>query len=127
MGSFKVDLLAGNFEVYTNFGDIKMGTLIGTAELHGSLKSSVTSMGIAELSASIVAVEADMRMYAGLTGSTDSIVTALKISMKMLTEIMIKFNTHTHPIIPLIGPTLLPTSVMSPINPLDISNKTSLS
>lgn len=129
LGSFIVDLTAGHFKANTLLGDITLETTLGTATLKSFLKASIESAALAEIKGGLIALEAEVRMLAGQTGSTDIVVTALKLTQQILNKMIIMFNIHQHPPIPPLvgGPVLPPITQMQPILPLDIANKATLS
>lgn len=130
LGSFKVELTAGHFKANTLLGDIQLETLLGTATIKSFLKAGIESAALAEVKGGLVALEAEVRMLAGLSGSTDIVVTGLKLTQQLLTKVMIVFNTHNHIAPQAPGgaiPTSPPLGVMSPIIPTDIANQATLS
>jgi len=128
LGSFRVKMLAGNFDVNTNFGDIELNTWIGTATLRGTLKATLESKVLTSVKGSIVQLDAQIRQLDGAS-SIDPVVTSLKLVKTLFQEMIMIFNIHQHPPIPPIlgGPVLPPLMQMKPILPTDVSNKTTLS
>lgn len=137
MGSFKVLITAGDFvaqtlmgnvSLTTLLGNVEMSSILGTAKISSPLKASVESEALTELKGGLVALEAEVRMLSGASGSVDPVVTAMKLTKELLTKVILVFNTHTHPPIPTqLGPqpVMPPPSTMSPIQPLDIVNEKS--
>ena len=138
MGSFKVLITAGDFVAEVLMGDISFTTLLGnvelssilgTAKLSSPLKAVVESEALTEIKGGLVALEAEVRMLSGSSGSADPVVTAMKLTKELLTKITLIFNTHTHmnpphaPGAPSVS--MPPLSPMSPIQPLDVVNEKS--
>lgn len=126
MGGFKVNMVAGDFKTSSLFGNIELSTILGTAKLSGALKATLESKAIAELKANIAALESTVSMLAGVSGSTDPVVTALRLFSEINNKIIMIYNTHTHPS-PQAPAGLLTTAPpmvsMTPLTPTAIANK----
>lgn len=126
LGSYKVNLLAGDYSVSSIVGNIDMSTLFGTATVSGTLKASLASQAISELNANICALEGTISMLAGVSGSTDPVVTALRLFQEVNNKIIMVFNTHMHMVPQAPGGTLPsapPSGGMQPLDPTAIGNK----
>ena len=129
-GNIQNSTLLGNFNASATTG-VNLTTTAGTANLESTagpvvakgLTATVEASTQAEMKAAKAMLSANVRLLNG-DSSTDSVVTALKLTAQIQSKILAIFNSHTHVAsgAPSPTPTSPPTSVMQPIQPNSIVN-----
>lgn len=136
-GNIKLQSLLGSFEakattgvsISTAAGSASMSSLAGSVEVLGTTSATLKSTGvakvqsstIAEIESAKIALKANVRMLNG-DSSTDSVVTALKLTAQLQSKIMAVFNSHSHIASGPGAPTSPPPTQMMPISAADVVN-----